>query len=127
MDNRTKNLTKGNPTGALSKAKLIQMKAMADFGERVQKKICHALRNALNDPDKCLKACEIILKYTCPIPKDTSDEVKENPLNAHLLEMVVKLQEENRALTKALSEKNGNVNSYDLSHECQQISQTILN
>jgi hypothetical protein len=95
------NLTPGNPTGAHSKAKISRMEAMADFGETVKKKVEDAIVLALNDSDSktYMRACELILKYTCPIPKDTSDDSKEaNPLNQILLEKLSELQEENRRL-----------------------------
>jgi len=95
------NLTPGNPTGGLSKSKLARMEAMAAFGELVEKKLENAILTSLDDPDlkNALRACELILKYTCPIPKDTSDENKEmSPLNQILLEKMAELQEENRRL-----------------------------
>ena len=102
-----KNLrTEGNPTGALNKAKLESMKAMADLGKIVKEKVDQAIIDSLDNPDKALKACEIVLKYTCPIPKDTSDEQgTESKLHTWVFEKLETLQAERDDLLKRLKKK----------------------
>lgn len=101
----SENLTAGNSTGRLTKSKLARMKAMADLGETVQSKIDKSIIDSLDDPEKALKAVEIVLKYTCPVPKESADQKEGSVLNQALLERLVSLQEENRNLVKALSHK----------------------
>lgn len=101
MNSQTRGLrTNGNPTGALSKAKLENMKAMADFGLSVKEKVHAKIIKGLNSKDlnKALKSCEIVLRYTCPIPKDVPEEANGNPLEIKLFEILESLQKENERL-----------------------------
>ena len=104
-----KNLRKeGNPTGALNKAKLENMKAMADFGSIIRKKVQTKIVKGLDSEDlnQALKSCEIVLKYTCAIPKDTSDEQgTESKLQTWVFEKLEALQAERDDLLQRLEEK----------------------
>ena len=98
--------TPGNPTGALSQLTLANMKAMAAFGRKVHNKVNKKLLDALDDEDKYLKSCEIILRYTCPIPKDISGEQGvDGKLVAGLFERLETLQKERDDALEKLSER----------------------
>lgn len=99
-ENSKENLTEGNPTGALSKTKLERMKHMAAFGESVSKDVDQALINGLKDPEKDLKSVEIILKYTCPVPKEVPDQKEGNFMNQLLVQQYVDMQQKIAELKK---------------------------